>query len=199
MKKVVRFIASLLGVLLIFSGLSFFVGNSVAPETTSRIVYGSKAKIENRIQKIQEKTTGEYPTVTLGPEGGLWEMNNTYKMFIEMVSYRYPNVPPVYAAHNGYGGDIILNWEKGQKVNVVGRGKDGVYVVVGDLQTPKNIMVSDLTSLTGTIVLQSCFYGVDVMRFVELAPLEEYEKGIVKKVSSVSENSSNITDSNIVK
>jgi hypothetical protein len=77
----------------------------------------------------------------------------------------------VWAAHNNCGGDVLLPWEEGQRIQF--EGDDQVYEVVDIRYTPKIwASTSDLVGLGGELALQSCFYGEDRMKFIGLDPVE---------------------------
>lgn len=89
--------------------------------------------------------------------------------FIEMKSYQISGVLPVYAAHNNCGGDIILNWELGDHVKIA--GSETIYEVVEERHTKKWGNVGSLRGAQGELLLQTCYYGQDRMRFLALAPV----------------------------
>lgn len=167
-----------LSFLAIVSGILIIFGNHFYPETTEKLIYSAKVEIEKQVQKANEVVTGDYPTVLLGGEGGEYEMQITpYGYFIEMIPYRVPGLMPVYAAHNSWGGDEILQWDIGKKVNLEGSNKNGVWVVVDILELQKQGTVDLIEPLEGVIALQTCYYGQDLMKFVGLVPEEVYNNG----------------------
>ncbi len=77
-----------------------------------------------------------------------------------MTSYERDGVPPVWAAHNNCGGDIVLPLAIGDEIDL--KNADGTvrYRVVDIRQTPKVwVTTEELVGLQGEVALQSCFYG----------------------------------------
>lgn len=109
--------------------------------------------------------------VRLGGLGGMPELDQCTGEYIEVESYRVvPDLPPVYAAHNNCGGDVMLSWKQGSIVRV--DGTDDLYVVGEERHTPKWTELSSLEGMDGEFILQTCFYGEDRMRFIALVPYE---------------------------
>lgn len=156
-----------LSVLIGALGLSLLGAQLVAPDTVERIAGETKVALQQVTQQVVAPAA--LPTVRLGPLGGLTEMNWCDGSFIEMASYQLPGIPPVYAAHNNCGGDIILSWQLGDHVKV--EGSDVLYQVVEERHTAKWAQVESLVGMKGTLVLQTCYYGQNVMRFLALAPV----------------------------
>lgn len=111
------------------------------------------------------------PTVRLGELGPETLLDVCDGRFPELEQYRVEAaLQPVYAAHNNCGGDIILTWSTGQHVTVIGQdGQDGTYVVSDSRDVAKHgSTTSDVLGLNGDLLLQSCYWGQDTMRFVAL-------------------------------
>lgn len=179
MRKISRWIAGVLGVALVIAGGTIIFGNFFYPEKTEEIVYTAKTNIESTVEKTKENVTGEYPTIKLVNSGGMPELDLGWENgFTHLVAYdSVDNLPQTWAAHNGLGGAQIINWEEGQKVNLVGYGNDGVWVVVDTRDVDKFGLASQASGLQGELSLQTCHWGVPSVRFVGLVPLEVYEKG----------------------
>jgi hypothetical protein len=171
----------LLGTLLAMLSLVLLIAPLVAPQS-AEVAIGA-ARIE--LDKAGDALTGngetptrdghrKLPTVRLGPEGDLSSLASAPRReFIEMADYRMDGVPPVYAAHNIRGGDVILGWSVGDEVNVLALdGTLTTYQVVDERRIPKHSAVAELRGIRGRIVLQTCFYGVQVIRFLGLEPVD---------------------------
>jgi hypothetical protein len=139
---------------------------AVAPESVER-VYGY---LRHTTQTVEHAMSTELPHVRLGDEGGTNLLDECDGSFSEMLSYRSADTIPVYAAHNNCGGDIIHPWNIGQQVRVEGR--TAIYQVVDIRDVPKREgTTNDITNLQGEFSLQTCYYGVNQMKFVGLAPI----------------------------
>jgi len=141
-----------------------------APDTLERAVGETKVAV----QEVIAEASPDYPTIRLGGVGGRRALDRCDGTFIEMRSYRMANVPPVYAAHNVCGGDEILTWKVGDTVAIAGR--DTLYRVVEKRHTPKWSMVTKLRGMKGELVVQTCYYGQNKMRFLGLEPLPAESK-----------------------
>lgn len=132
-----------------------------------------RKKIEEDIDAGRDVGADEmkkvYPTVTLGWNGTIRQLNYCDGTFTIMASYAHEGVPVTAAAHNNCGGDVVLNWDTGQRVYIQGQGLDGLYQVVEARAVNKTWgNTDDLVGLRGDLALQTCFYGVNQMRFVGL-------------------------------
>lgn len=171
-----RVVVLVLCSLLFVTGTGLLVLAILSPGTAEKVVGSSKVAVEKAIAEAWTAITPDAPdapewfsTVRLGPLGGDHELDWCNGEFIEMRSYRISGVPPVYAAHNNCGGDVILGWDVGQHVKI--EGSDVVYEVVEERHTPKWTMVSSLRGMKGELALQTCYYGEDRMRFLSLSPV----------------------------
>lgn len=121
--------------------------------------------------------TVQTPEVTLGPLGGQYEIDLCQNgVFIEVDAYKVDSgVQDIFAAHNGCGGDIILNWDLDQEVIVTDAdGSSTRYFVSDSRVTPQvGIETTALHGMEGSILLQACFWGSGEMRFVALTPVGE--------------------------
>lgn len=165
-------------------GVSMIVAAYALPDVTEKVtgtvtmaVTGTYENVRSQLAAITgQPESATIPNVELGAVGtGEAALDNAgWREFIELTDYRGVDIPPVFAAHNNHGGDILLNWEIGQRVHVTDENGDraGVYEVAGDRFTPKWGPVTQLAGMTGDLILQSCFYGEDRMRFVELTRVE---------------------------
>ena len=153
---------------LVVLGMSALVASTVAPDAVDRVTGTVKVAVQKQFQQVF--APDELPHITLGGEGGIAQLDECDGRFTEMISYRLDGVPPLFAAHNNCGGDIILGWELGQRVRVT--GSDIVYEVVEERHTPKWSNVDVLVGMSGEFMVQTCFYGENRMRFLALAPVE---------------------------
>ena len=137
------------------------------PEQAER-VYGT---LQRDAGAFRIEMLGELPQVTLGASGGQRELARCDGTFSEMQSYDRAGVPPVWAAHNSCGGDVILPWKLGQEIQLIRDAESTTYVVIAIRDTRKTwATTDDLVGLTGDLALQTCYYGEDRMRFVGLTP-----------------------------
>lgn len=155
------------GVLLLVAGLALGGAVLIAPDRVET-AYGD---VKTSVQGAVQEASGEAPTVRLGEEGDEATLDICDGSFFEMATYRDSNaILPVFAAHNNCGGDVILSWEVGTQVQIEGR--PGLYEVVEIRNTGKTwVTTSDLVGLQGELALQTCYYGVEEMRFVGLSPV----------------------------
>lgn len=157
--------------LLLAGASTLGVAAVLAPEEVERVV----GEVKVAVQQTFTEVTGSTPVVRLEGRGGQRELDWCTGAFVELVSYRIDGVPPVYAAHNNCGGDVLLNWPIGQVIRI--QGRPGLYEVVSERFTTKSAPVAQLRGLDGEFALQSCFYGRDRMRFVGLRLLVEDSEG----------------------
>lgn len=155
----------LASIVLVGLGLSFLSASVFAPDLVDKVTGDVKVSVLKQFQ--QTFAPDELPTIRLGDEGGMVELDQCDGTFTEMVSYRIDDVLPLFAAHNNCGGDVILGWELGQRVMI--EGSDIVYEIVEERHTPKWSNVERLTGMTGEFMVQTCFYGENRMRFLSLA------------------------------
>ncbi|WOF23095.1 hypothetical protein N8K70_00055 [Microbacterium betulae] len=164
-------VLTVLGVGLLIGGLALGAGTLFAPQAVEQAYGAVKVGVADRVQQVQQEVFEELPTVSLGVSGGQAELDLCDGTFTEMLSYEREGVPPVWAAHNNCGGDVILPWEIGQRLRVA--GSDQVYEIVDITYTSKIwSSTADLVGLEGELALQSCFYGEDRMKFIGLEPVD---------------------------
>ncbi|WP_311259020.1 hypothetical protein [Microbacterium sp. WCS2018Hpa-9] len=154
-------------IVLVGLGMSFLSASVLAPDLVDKVTGDLKVSVLKQFH--QTFAPDELPTISLGAEGGMVELDHCDGTFTEMVSYRIDDVLPLFAAHNNCGGDVILGWDLGQRVMV--EGSDVVYEVVEERHTPKWSNVEALAGMTGDFMVQTCFYGENKMRFLSLAPV----------------------------
>jgi hypothetical protein len=154
-------------IVLVGLGATLLSASVLVPDLVDRVTGDVKVSVVKQFHQIF--TPDELPTIRLGGEGGMVELDHCDGTFTEMVSYRIDDVLPLFAAHNNCGGDVILGWDLGQRVMVA--GSDVVYEVVEERHTPKWSNVEALAGMTGEFMVQTCFYGENKMRFLSLAPV----------------------------
>jgi hypothetical protein len=165
----VRRVLGIASALLVGMGLAVLAAGIVAPEMTERVA----GTVKVAVQQATNDVTGTRPTITLGGSGGRHALDTAGRgEFVEMTGYRREGVPPVYAAHNVRGGDVILGWSPGQRVDVrdAATGTITQHVFVEERMTPRWGDSDQLVGMSGSIVLQTCLYGSSRMRFVSLVP-----------------------------
>lgn len=164
-------VLTIFGVLLLVGGVAIGASTLLAPQAVEHAYGTVKVSVAEKVQEVQEEVFEELPSVKKGASGGKTELDWCDGTFTEMLSYEREGVPPVWAAHNNCGGDVILPWEKGQRLRI--EGSDQVYEIV-DIRYTSKIWSStaDLVGLKGEFALQSCFYGEDRMKFIGLEPVE---------------------------
>ncbi|WP_091230129.1 hypothetical protein [Microbacterium sp. 3J1] len=154
--------------ILVGLGSSFLVASTLAPDAVDKATGEIKVAVSEQMRQILEPD--RLPEIDLGGEGGMRELDRCDGTSTEMITYRIDGVPPLFAAHNNCGGDVILGWEVGQRVTVA--GSDVVYEVVEERHTPKWSDVEALVGMSGELMVQTCFYGENRMRFLALAPVD---------------------------
>ncbi len=165
-----RVAIGMLGGLLVAGGLSTGTAVLVWPDQVEEVYGGIQQDVgEWRVQNLQE-----VPLAHLGATGGQTELDYCDGTFTEMRSYRRHDMPPIWAAHNNCGGDVILPVELGDVIDLEQGGIVNRYNVVDIRETPKVWVTTEaLIGLQGDVVLQSCYYGgTDVpMKFIGLDPV----------------------------
>ncbi|WP_425838329.1 hypothetical protein [Microbacterium sp. PA5] len=157
-----------ISVVLVVLGLVFSLASAFAPEAVDRVTGEAKVTITTQLRNLF--APDDLPVIRLGDEGQIRDLDDCDGTFTEMVGYRLDGVPPLYAAHNFCGGDAILGWGIGERVRV--EGSDTVYEVVEERRTVKWADAHLLQGMQGEFLLQTCFYGQNLMRFVGLAPVD---------------------------
>ncbi|KAB1660065.1 hypothetical protein F8O01_03805 [Pseudoclavibacter chungangensis] len=153
--------------LLLVAGVALGAGALLVPDRVEALYGDVKTSVQDTVQDV----SGEVPTIRLGEEGDENVLDICDGSFFEMATYRDDNhILPVFAAHNNCGGDVILGWEVGTQIAIDGR--PGLYEVVEIRNTGKTwVTTSELVGLQGELALQTCYYGVQEMRFVGLSPV----------------------------
>lgn len=142
------------------------------PHTAER-VYGSAQNVIGQAKnQASEIVLDQLPIARLGVTGGLTQLNWCNGTFTHMQSYTRENVPPIWAAHNNCGGDVVLPLALGDQIALVRKdGETETYTVVDIRETSKTwTTTKDLEGVEGELALQSCYYERNVMKFIGLSP-----------------------------
>lgn len=165
----------ILGTLLLALGAGVLGAITIFPEQTELVTGRAVQVVREQVNRVQY---GDTPSIKLGGEG--WDIhdvdNAAYGEWILMRAYEVePGLQPTYLAHNGSGGDLILPWELGQEVKVVLQDGTEQTMVVTDSRVISQwtSTTEDLLGLSGSILLQSCYYDQQTMRVVALTPAGE--------------------------
>jgi len=179
-RKAGNIVLGSVGGVLVAGGIALLLGVWLMPDTVEKGYGALKTGYRGTVDKVQEQVFDEYPTVALGVTGDETDLDiacnagDTYHTFTIMKSYERDGVPETAAAHNNCGGDVLLPWEEGQKINIEGDDMDGLYEIIDIRYTPKIwATTEDLIGLEGDLALQTCFYGEDRMKFIGLEKVEE--------------------------
>lgn len=177
---------TVVGVSLVCAGLVVTAGTLFASEQVEGVYAAAKQTAQRGWDDTTQAVTGN-PTrsVALGAAGVESDLDRCDGTFTQLTEYAVSGaeVPPVWAAHNSCGGDVILSWELGDRVTLTGHGAEAndltgqVFEVVEVRHAPKyGGDVSVLDGMDGELVVQSCYYRPDTrMRFLALAPLPATE------------------------
>lgn len=98
-------------------------------------------------------------------------MNYCVGGFTDMIHYEGLNGKQMLSSHNNCGGDILLPMVEGDHVVIEG---DQEYVISELRDTSKNITTEAVNDMNGTVLLQTCYYNVQEMKFVALTPVDLY-------------------------
>jgi len=144
------------------AGAGLLTAQTVAPQAVER-TYG---QLKATLGEVNLEITKEIPTIKVAGKGGQRELDACSGEFLQLTSYTNTlGVPPVYAAHNRCGGDVILTWEVGTKFHIEGRSE--TFEVIEVRNTTKTwATTAELIGLQGEFALQSCFYGENRMQFL---------------------------------
>lgn len=165
--RIGRAITEVIAIILIAGGITVLGVGVVAPEQPERIYGEAKTAVVAIVDEVRATAFAELPIARQGVRGGIPELDRCDGTFTEMASYERDGVPPVWAAHNNCGGDVTLPWTIGEHVRIEGEGE--VYVVVDIRDISKTwSSTDDLVGIGGELVLQTCYYGENLMKFTGL-------------------------------
>ncbi|TDP89528.1 hypothetical protein EDF62_3259 [Leucobacter luti] len=169
-------IASVLIGIILIGAIAILIGLGVAPDKTKEVIGTAGTQIKHQAQVV----SGQTPRVILGPDGGQELVDQCPGSWVRMVDYQTDEMQsPVYSAHNGcWGegvrGDVILPLGIGDVVEVVERdGGEQEFRIVEMLDVPQfTTTVDDISHLSGTLILQTCYWDGATMKFVMLEPVQ---------------------------
>ena len=170
MKQQRRFLSptSLFGVLFVALGLSIVAACLVFPASTEKYIGRAKVAIDSSLAEARGQ---EYITVTIGAKGGKALLDACDGTFPRIIAYELSGAPPTYAAHNNCKGDVILPAEVGDLIAITNLG----MYQVRDLRVVPKLWstTDDLLGLEGELLLQTCYYGENRMKFLALVPVQD--------------------------
>lgn len=161
-------IAGFTGISVLAAGaLLVLIGSLTVPEKTEEIVMGTVTKAKDVVHKAVPATE---PIIRLGIDGGQAELDWCDGTWINQTSYVDVLGKPSYSAHNGCGGDIILNKGIGDTLKIQDQsGVISTYKVVDTFSHPQaTTKISDLNTGTGEMLLQTCNWDSVTLKFVML-------------------------------
>lgn len=159
--------------LIVAAAIAALVGLITAPEKTKEIIGSATTDVKHQIQQA----AGGKPRVVLGTNGGQAEVDACPAAWTRMIAYEDDGMEsPVYSAHNGcWGegrGDVILPLGIGDKIDVVTHDGEREFKVTAMQDVPqRTTTVEDVKHLHGTLILQTCYWDDQTMKFVVLEPL----------------------------
>lgn len=190
-RNLLRRSATVVGLALILTGIASIGVQYSNPELADKISHNVKTTlIDKPVRQIKEEVFETHPTIHLNGSGGKYELDTAKRgdwVFLDGYSH-VTGIPPIWAQHNNRGGDEILSWEVGQKFNVKGSGFDEVFIVVDTRDVYKFGTVDQVKGMQGSIALQTCRYGENIIEFIGAVPLSEYENGWTPTVYDTDKN-----------
>lgn len=148
------------------------VRKSESKEITPPSVSDSSNLGKKNSTQDNDATVRQY-TIKVSNKGGAREMNYCAGGFTEMIHYEGLNDKRLLSSHNNCGGDIVLPMAQGDHVVIEG---DQEYVITELRDTGKRINTGAINDMNGTVLLQSCYYRDNRMKFAALTPIAEYYK-----------------------
>lgn len=149
-------------------------GAGIAAIAWPEEVQQAYGEVQVAVGEWRVQVAKEVPVARQGATGGERQLGWCNGDFIEMTPYHHEGVPPVWAAHNNCGGDVILPLQIGDQIDLLKGGVSTRHEVVDVRELPKRRSSPEvLVGLGGALALQTCFYGgSDVpMKFVGLSPV----------------------------
>lgn len=173
-----------IGIILISLGLLTLLGifgfqafgDNVVSEirkSESKIITPPEVSEENPAVAPEEVSPVRQYTIKIANSGGEREMDYCAAGFTEMIHYEGLEGRRMLSSHNNCGGDIILPMVQGDHVVIEG---DQEYVITELRDTSKHINTAAVNDMDGTVLLQTCYYRDNRMKFVALTPVTEYYK-----------------------
>lgn len=135
------------------------------PKQQTETASGMEETVPETIEEVRQYT------IKVSNRGGEKEMDYCANGFTEMIHYEGLNGLRMLAQHNNCGGDIILPIEMGDHVVIE---NDQEYVVTDLRDTTKQITTAAINDMNGKVLLQTCYWRENRMKFVALTPVSEY-------------------------
>lgn len=153
----------------VWFGINFF-GDTVTSEIHRSQAETIKIPVPSSSTVNPEPKTEEVKryTISIANKGGIEEMDDCAAGFTEMIYYEGLENKTLLSSHNKCGGDIVLPMEVGDHVIISG---DKEYVITELRDTTKDTTTSAINNMNGKVILQSCYWHENRMKFVALTPL----------------------------
>ena len=155
-----------------WGGVQLF-GDSIVSEIKKgeSVVIQTPAKVstEPGAETAPPEEVRQY-TIKISNRGGDKEMDYCASGFTDMIHYKGLDDHQLLAQHNKCGGDIILPMELGDHVVIEG---DQEYVITELRDTSKTITTAAINDMDGDVLLQTCYWRENRMKFVALTPADE--------------------------
>ncbi len=191
--KVMKHLLNWLGVTLMTVGALATVlaltPAEVLPEPMQAPVEFAKQEVSRVVDEAQHAAVaGEVKTITLGRIGGDYELDLCDGTFTNFPEYEEAGLKPLWLAHNGCGGSIVLYMELGEVINVVELdGTTRAYTIVEERNLNKDYeTAAALEGMSGDMVIQTCYWSSRDMRFLSLEKVltpEEQKAAAAEKLA----------------
>jgi hypothetical protein len=171
MKKI-AYLLIFLGIALLgtWGAINFFGDNIVSEVKKSEAETIEVQKQVSPITPAIETVEVKRYTIHISNEGGEPEMDACANGFTNMTVYKNLGEHKLLSQHNHCGGDIIIPMEQDDHVIIEG---DQEYVITELRETTKTSRTSEIKDMNGEVILQSCYYRENRMKFVALTPVEK--------------------------
>ncbi len=165
-----------LSLVLAFLGLAFigvwagvhFFGDTVVSEIHRNQAETIQVPTQSTEKSVNQTEEVKRYTVNIANQGGSKEMDYCADGFTEMIYYEGLEGRTLLSRHNNCGGDIVLPMEVGDHVIIAG---DQEYVITELRDTTKETTTAAINNMNGEVILQSCYWHENRMKFVALTPL----------------------------
>lgn len=176
-------IATLVLSAFVFTGAAGLLATTFAPQWTEEFLGNAAAEVQ---QTSVDAGIIPPPVLILGGDGGQAELDLCNGEWTRMTQYGEGRVPqPVHSAHNGCGGNALLTLEMGETIDI--RELDGrvvTYRAVDERRVPQLASTTaDIVGMTGTLILQTCYWDDTTMRFVGLTAVDADPYPLVEAVA----------------
>lgn len=144
----------------------------VDPKKTEEVVMGGLTNLKAAVHTV---VPASEPVIKLGIDGGQPELDVCDGTWISQIEYVEILDIPSYSAHNGCGGDVILNKGLGDTVKIQERnGEINTYKVVDTFSEKKEgTYISDIRGHDGEMLLQTCYWDSVTLKFLMLDKVVE--------------------------